>query len=263
MKNLVKIEELSHRSKERIKNLGEVFTPESYVEDMLSLLARDKKGIWADEGVIFFEPCSGHGNIVLSIYRRRLEGIYKKTLSKGLSEAPYYAVANALHTLWAIDIDSTNIENCRSRVLSATFTFLKEKTNAKNEYELITKEKEFFAHILAAIKWHISENETLSALSSPDIAKSNANLTKSGTKWLLKNGHKELDFDFTWASFFESCEESNVTPLEYERSMKFINNFLSGKLRGFDDFEFAKAILDADKNSEREQKSSRSVSVAT
>lgn len=42
MKNLVKIEELSHRSKERIKNLGEVFTPESYVEDMLSLLAKDK-----------------------------------------------------------------------------------------------------------------------------------------------------------------------------------------------------------------------------
>ena len=68
MSNIVDLEKLFHRSKDRIKDLGEVFTPESYVEDMLNLLSKDKRGLWSDEDVTFFEPCAGHGNIVLPIY---------------------------------------------------------------------------------------------------------------------------------------------------------------------------------------------------
>lgn len=245
MSNIVDLEQLFHRSKERIKNLGEVFTPEAYVEDMLDLLAKDKRGLWADEDTAFFEPCCGHGNIVLSIYKRRLEGIYKKALSQGNREAPYYAVANALNTLWAIDIDAKNVENCRSRVLFATLEFLKEKTNSKDYYALIGKKKDFFTHIVSAIKWQITENETLSALSSEKDAKASASLTKSGAKWFSKNGHHELDFEFTWASYFESCEESKTIPLEYQRSKKFIESILTGKVKGFDDYEFAKMVVSA------------------
>ncbi|MFN8369586.1 MAG: hypothetical protein U0T83_03050 [Bacteriovoracaceae bacterium] len=127
MSTIIDLEKLFHRSKDRIKDLGEVFTPESYVEDMLNLLAKDNRGLWSDEEISFFEPCAGHGNIVLAIYKRRLEAIYKKAVSQGLSnktdEAPFYAVANAINTLWAIDIDSKNVENCRSRILSTTLNF--------------------------------------------------------------------------------------------------------------------------------------------
>lgn len=164
MSNIVDLKNLFHRSKERIKDLGEVFTPESYVEDMLNLLAKDKRGLWSDEGVSFFEPCCGHGNIVLSIYKRRLDSIYRKALQQGVREAAYYTVANALNTLWAIDIDPKNVENCRSRVLSATLDFLKTKLEIKSNTVLLSKKRDFFAHVLSAIKWHIDENETLSAL---------------------------------------------------------------------------------------------------
>ncbi len=237
---------LNHRSKKRIQDLGEVFTPEAYVEEMLDLLAKDKKNFWSDEDVVFFEPCCGHGNIVLPIYRRRLEAIYKKAITQGFGktkEAPFYAVANALNSLWAIDIDSKNIENTRSRVLQETLEFLKSKLNISNTQILIAKNKEFFAHLVSAVKWHIDENETLSALSTDKNAKQYASLTKSGAKWFTQNGHNELDFDLTWVCFFESCEDSKVVPLEFERSSKFIEGIISGRLKGFEEYTFAKIVF--------------------
>jgi len=246
MREVYQVKDLHHRSKERIKNLGEVFTPESYVEDMLDLISKDKRGFWANEDIAFFEPCCGHGNIVLSVYRRRLDAIYKKAIAQGFGktkEAPLYAAANALNTLWAIDLDPENIENTRSRVFHETIEFLKEKLNIRNSHLLLLKQKDFFYHFLPAIKWHIDENETLSALSSDKDAKVNAGLTKIGSKWFSQNGHYEIDFDLTWVEFYSSCEESKTIPLEYERSVKFMESILSGKLKGFEDFNFAKVVL--------------------
>ena len=247
MGNIVDLEKLSHRSKDRIKNLGEVFTPEAYVEDALNLLTKDKRGLWSDEEISFFEPCSGHGNIVLSIYKRRLKAIYKKATTQGLSdktsEAPYHAVANAINTLWAIDIDPKNVENCRSRVLLETLDFLKVKLGIKSDAILFSKKRDFFAHILSAIKWHIHENETLSALSNPENAKACANLTKAGARWFSQNNHLPMDFNLSWVIFYKSCDASNTVPIEYERSLRFIDSVLSKKIRGFEDYEFAKAVI--------------------
>jgi hypothetical protein len=237
---------LHHRSKKRIQDLGEVFTPESYVEEMLDLLAKDKKNFWTNEDIVFFEPCCGNGNIVLPIYRRRLEGIYKKSITQGFGktkEAPLYAVANALNSLWAIDLDSENIESSRSRVFHETIEFLKDKLNIQSANSLVSKHKEFFCHVLSAIKWHIDENETLSALSTNKDAKTNAGRTRSGSKWFSLNGHHEIDFDLTWVNFFESCEEAKTIPLEYERSVKFMNSIMTGRVKGFEDYNFAKVVL--------------------
>jgi hypothetical protein len=261
MSNIVDLEKLFHRSKDRIRDLGEVFTPESYVEDMLNLLSKDRKGLWSDEYITFFEPCAGHGNIVLPIYKRRLDAIYKKALQQGIREAAYYAVANALNTLWAIDIDTKNVENCRSRVLAATLEFLKTKLEVRSDFALISKKQDFFAHVISAIKWHIHENETLSALSDPAHAKASANLTKSGSKWFAQNGHHQLDFDLTWVTYFESCEASKTIPLEFERSTRFIRAVLSRKNGGFEDFEFANVVIEINKPAEQVRKSSRSVSI--
>lgn len=266
MSDIINLEKLFHRSKDRIKDLGEVFTPELYVEDMLNLLAKDKWELWSDEDISFFEPCSGHGNIVLPIYKRRLEGIYKKAVAQGLSgksaDASYYAVANALNTLWAIDIDSKNVENCRSRVLSATLEFLKTKLDITSDLVLLSQKRDFFAHVLSAIKWHIDENETLSALSTPENAKISANLTKAGAKWFSQNGHHPMDFDLSWVNFYESCEASNTIPFEYERSLRFIDGIISGKLRSFEEFEFAGAVIEINRPQGTARKPSRSLSVA-
>lgn len=263
MSNIVDLEKLFHRSKDRIRDLGEVFTPDSYVEEMLNLLAKDKRGLWSDEEISFFEPCSGHGNIVLPIYKRRLDGIYKKASSQGMksNEAAWYAVANALNTLWAIDIDEKNVENCRSRVLSATLEFLKNKLDIRNDVALLSKKRDFFAHVMSAIKWHIDVNETLSALSKAETAKASANLTRSGEKWFSQNGHNQMNFDLTWVRFYESCESTKTIPLEFERSLRLVDGILAGKVRGLEDFEFAKAVIVIETNQEIIRKPSRSLSV--
>lgn len=235
--------QLHYRTRDRIKNLGEVFTPEQYVADMLDLLAKEKSKLWSNEKITFFEPCCGHGNIVVQIYKRRLEAIYQKSLKKLNKEAPYYAVANALNTLWAIDIDNKNIENCRTRILSVTLNFLRSNIGPENYLLLFTKRKDFFAHIISATKWHIKENETMSALSSKEDAQINANKTKSGAKWFSKNGQHEINFDLTWVNFYNKCKNESIIPLNYEKAILCINSISSGCIRGFDGFSFVRVLM--------------------
>lgn len=243
MENIVSLESLFHRSKKRIKDLGEVFTPERYVADMLDLLSKGKRGFWANENNVFFEPCCGHGNIVLAVYKRRLEAIYRKNLAQFSKEASFYAVANALNSLWAIDIDEENIESCRTRVLFLTIQFLKSKLNYESEIDLIKDNEDFFTHVLASIKWQVYENETLSSLSSKEKYIENGSKTKSGKKWVLDFEHHEIDFESTWANFFESCEEKNLVPIDYERSSRFISGLLNKRKKNIHDFKFAEFLF--------------------
>ncbi len=243
MYNIFDVDKLSHRTKGRIKKLGEVFTPELYVEDMLTLLYKDNKNIWSDENIIFFEPSCGHGNIVIQIYEKRLEGIYKKSLSLGIKKPAFHAVANAINTIWAVDIDHNNVVHCQSRVLNITLHFLKEKLGIKNEYEILSQERDFAAHLLCSIKWNIYENDTLSALSNNDTAKENAVKTKSSWKWFKKNGHKPIDHELCWIAFFKKCLAKNSTPIVHKRAIHFVNKILIGKANGFEEFEFAKYLF--------------------
>ena len=238
--NVLNMDTLHHRSKKRVRDLGEVFTPEKYVEDMLDLLVggKDKKKFWGNEDNVFFEPCCGHGNFVLAIYRRRLDAIYRKKLSRYSKNACLYAVANSLNTLWAIDIDKENINNCRTRIFSYTLEFLKSKLGYDDELDLMADHEDFFAHILSAIKWHIDENETLSALSSHENAKVNASKTKSGKSWFEKHGHHQVDFELTWARFFEDCELNNSIPIDFEKSYVFVKSLVKGKKKHLNDFSF-------------------------
>lgn len=243
MSNIVELSSLFHRSKDRIWELGEVFTPEKFVDGMLDLLTRGKKNFWNNEEINFFEPSCGHGNIVLPIFKRRLEAIYKKAETSGIKNSALYAVANAVNTLWAIDVDSTNIQNCRTRLLVMSLEFLKEKTGLKSDYQLIQKNQKFFTHLICALRWQIHENECLSSLSTPDNASHKAGQTRIGGKWFQKNGHREIDFDLSWATYFRACEKEKVAPLDFERSQKFVENLLSGSTKGFGEFEFARLAV--------------------
>ncbi len=261
MSNLIELESLFHRSKERILELGEVFTPEQYVEDMLDLLSKGKRNFWNNEENIFLEPSCGHGNIVIPLYRRRLEAFFRKAQSLDIKNPALYAIANAINTLWAIDIDAKNIQNCRTRLLVVSLEFLKTKTSVTSDYALIQKNQKFFAHFICALKWQIHENETLSSLAKKDVASRRAGQTKIGGRWFQSHGHRQLNFELSWVTFFRECEQDKVIPMEYERSLKFIDSVISGSNRGFNDFEFAKFLIPDSKTSEKQPHLSRSASV--
>lgn len=133
----------NHRSRERIKNMGEVFTPEQYVQQLLSTL--DSK-VWADENVIFFEPTCGHGNIVLPIFTKRVTELKKKYEKSDVPKPILHAVANALNTLWAIDICAKNVELTRKRIFECTLNVVREVKFSLYQ----VRGQDFIAHVLCA-----------------------------------------------------------------------------------------------------------------
>ena len=60
------------KSKQRVKQHGEVFTPKWVVNDMLDLLIQNGKDPFADLDATFLEPAAGNGNFVVEILRRKL-----------------------------------------------------------------------------------------------------------------------------------------------------------------------------------------------
>jgi len=240
--DLYKGEKLFHRSRKRIRELGEVFTPEAYVTDMLKLISQNNKGLWSSENVCFFEPCCGHGNIVSLLYKKRLDGLYKKAQRKGIQSPALFAIANAVNTLWAIDIDAQNIVQCKTRLLAISLAFIKEKMNFSDVQSVIVFDPEFFAHLLCAINWHIVENDTLSCLSEEKSAQANACKTLTGQQWFMKNGYQPINFEKSWINHFTKQQVSNLRPFVYKQAARFIKNLLDGKTNHDKVFEFADFI---------------------
>lgn len=243
MINHSEIEITNQRSLERVKHLGEVFTPPSCVDDMLKLLGSGRENFWGDENNVFFEPNCGHGNIVLGIYRKRLHALCLQAKSHGRTEAALYAVANTINSLWAIDIDVTNVRQCRARVLHESLTFLKHATGVTTNQAILQQYPDFIGHLLCAIQRHIQENETLSSLSSKQFAYVNASKTKSGGQWFVDNGHHPIVFDLSWVEYYKQCQKDNLVPFIYEKALRFITNVLTGDHQENPDFDFASSFL--------------------
>jgi hypothetical protein len=89
------------KSKKRVKELGEVFTPPTLVEEMLDKLPPE---VWATDKT-FLDPTCGHGNFLVGVVKRKIE-----TGSTSLQ---------ALSTTFGIDIMQDNIDDCHQRVLEA------------------------------------------------------------------------------------------------------------------------------------------------
>ncbi|KTC64598.1 Uncharacterised protein (plasmid) [Legionella adelaidensis] len=240
MDRVIHLNKIHHRSKERIRDLGEVFTPEHYVEEMLGLLSDNSDFSWSDEEIAFFEPCCGHGNIVLAILEKRLAAFFDKAIDFHLGEhAAYYALANAINTLWAIDIDTDNIFDCRSRIARRAVYFLCQNLSI-GVTELRKKSKVYLAHLLCAIHWHVAENELLSALSgSAKEAQHNVQKIKLSDQWLSEHKHQAINFSKTWVDHFKCNQQKNVTPRLFNQAMKFIEQPQEKSML----FDFACSVL--------------------
>ena len=89
------------KSKERVKDLGEVFTPESLVFKMLEKLP---SSAW-EKNRTFLEPSCGTGNILIAIFTNKIKH----------GSTPL----EALSTIYGIDIMKDNVKESRKRLLNA------------------------------------------------------------------------------------------------------------------------------------------------
>lgn len=244
----------NHRSRERIKTMGEVFTPENYIDQMLDLLDTN---VWSDETLIFFEPTCGHGNIVIQILKRRFTNLAKKYKNSNTEQSELRALANALNTLWALDICRMNVEATRNRLLSYSLEVLGNipEFNLKS-----AKSKKYLAHIMCTIHWQIRENETLSALSTLESAFK----TKIGIDWVKNNEHQPIEFNQSWNNYYNSSIKKKIIPVHFREALNIVDDMMaSGGSENCSKFSFARGLSISSKgtsipaNGRREMNSKR------
>ena len=106
------------KSKQRVADHGEVFTPAWLVEAMLDLVKEETERIDAR----FLEPACGSGNFLVQILRRKLAAVELK-YGKSDFERRHYALL-ALMCVYGIELLADNIAECRANVLEIFAEYL-------------------------------------------------------------------------------------------------------------------------------------------
>lgn len=99
------------KSKQRVADHGEVFTPDWMVEAMLDLV-KDETGRIDSR---FLEPACGSGNFLVEILRRKLAAVELK-YAKSDFEKRHYALL-AVMCIYGIELLPDNISECRANLL--------------------------------------------------------------------------------------------------------------------------------------------------
>jgi hypothetical protein len=107
------------RSKQRVADHGEVFTPLWMVEAMLGLVKEESERIDSR----FLEPACGSGNFVVQVLRRKLVAVDLK-FGKSDFEKRHYALFG-LMCIYGIELLDDNIAECRDNLLETFAEYLK------------------------------------------------------------------------------------------------------------------------------------------
>lgn len=106
------------KSKKRVADHGEVFTPPWLVEKMLNLVKGETERIDAR----FLEPACGSGNFLVPILQRKLAAVEMK-FGKSDFEKRYYALL-AVMCAYGIELLPDNIAECRANMLEVFADYL-------------------------------------------------------------------------------------------------------------------------------------------
>src|SRR5437899_8220441 len=106
------------KSKERVADHGEVFTPPWLVEAMLDLVKDETERIDSR----FLEPACGSGNFLGEVLRRKLAAVELK-YAKSDFERRHYALF-ALMCIYGVELLADNIAECRASLLEIFAEYL-------------------------------------------------------------------------------------------------------------------------------------------
>jgi hypothetical protein len=107
------------RSKKRVADHGEVFTPPWLVDAMLDLVKGEAERIDAR----FLEPACGSGNFLVRVLQRKLAAVETK-FGKSDFERKHYALLS-LMCVYGIELLPDNISECRANMLEILGEYLK------------------------------------------------------------------------------------------------------------------------------------------
>lgn len=98
------------RSRERARDLGEVFTPKRVVDEMIAAVPNS---VWADPMKTVLEPTCGDGAFVLAVVRKKI------SLGVGLEDA--------IAKVYGMDVMADNVFQCREQLFDLAKEHLLEK----------------------------------------------------------------------------------------------------------------------------------------
>lgn len=107
------------KSKDRVADHGEVFTPSWMVEAMLDLVKDETERIDAR----FLEPACGSGNFLVKILQRKLRAVDLK-YGQSEFERRHFALL-ALMCTYGVELLPDNIQECRANMLEALASHLR------------------------------------------------------------------------------------------------------------------------------------------
>lgn len=100
---IMKTKEKLIKSKERVREHAEVYTPSWLVKDMCDMVPEE---MWEDISKTFLEPACGNGNFLVEILKRKLD--------KCKDTADCFV---ALSSIYGIDILPDNVEESKQRMI--------------------------------------------------------------------------------------------------------------------------------------------------
>jgi hypothetical protein len=117
------------KSKQRVFNFGEVFTPEWLVNDMLNLVKQETGRIDSR----FLEPACGNGNFLAEVLHRKLNVVTSRYKKNQLDWERYAVIA--VSSIYGVEILEDNAQECRSRLFNIfdNYYFSLYKDNCKDE----------------------------------------------------------------------------------------------------------------------------------
>ena len=111
------------KSKQRVADHGEVFTPAHIVEAMLDLVKEESERIDSR----FLEPACGEGNFLKQVLLRKLAAVQAKYGANEF-ERRHYALLG-LMCIYGIELLEDNAELCRQNLLSIFTEFIADPTD--------------------------------------------------------------------------------------------------------------------------------------
>ena len=195
-------EERQIKSKERVRERGEVFTAAREVNAMLDLVKDETENIDAT----FLEPACGDGNFLDEVLRRKL-AVCKKRYGK--SAADYEKMSFlACTTLYGVDIMADNVARCRERLFE-TWEDSFGRANTPG-----SPRSDFHDRVSAAIRKVFEKNILLgNALSMKRVDEKGNDLDEPivFTEWKFALGDKLKREEFRFDVLLDKAEEIEGT----------------------------------------------------
>jgi hypothetical protein len=123
------------KSKKRVADHGEVFTPKWLVEDMLDLVKQETERIDSR----FLEPACGSGNFLISVLKRKLAAVDKRYSTSEFERMQHAFLG--LMCVYGVELLADNADECRTNLLKVFCDQLKlpeDSIEAKAAYNVLS-----------------------------------------------------------------------------------------------------------------------------